>query len=57
MDANVPDLALIRARKRELKMLLDCVQNDDVAVQLVSSLLIDKASEELRLAELRWSLS
>lgn len=37
-------------------MLLDSVQDDDVAVQLVASLLIDEAAEVLRLAELRWSL-
>ena len=32
-------------------MLLDSVQNDDVAVQLV-----DEVAEELCLSELRWSL-
>lgn len=37
-------------------MLLDYVQNDDVTVQLIASLLIDKAAEVLRLAELRRSL-
>ena len=37
-------------------MLLDCVQDDDVAVQLVAALLVHEAAEELRLAELRRTL-
>ena len=37
-------------------MLLDRVQNDDVAVQFVASLLVDKATKVLSLAELRRSL-
>ena len=33
-------------------MLLDCVQDDDVAVQPVAALLVDEAAEVLRLAKL-----
>ena len=38
-------------------MLLDCVQDDDVAVQLVATLLVHEAAEVLSLAELRWTFS
>ena len=37
-------------------MLLDCVQDDDVAVQLVAALLLHEAAEVLSLAELRRAL-
>ncbi len=37
-------------------MLLDSVQYDDVAVQLIAALLVHEAAEVLRLAELRRTL-